>query len=195
LVRTAEEELVSLVADDPLNVFSRIEKAIERFDLDLVVRITGDNPLTDPFHLDKMIEEHIAFGADYTFNKDMPIGTKGEVFKASAIQKAHRYASDPNLSEYMTFFFKDSDFFSSHEYKSGFENVSDIRLTVDFQEDFLIVKNIAENIYPGNPGFTVSDILAYLEKNPSLLEMNKNMVSPFNNPIMEKCFIQQKPRA
>lgn len=182
---------VECVRADPDNVFSRLERAIDDFGLDVVVRITGDNPMTDPFYLDEMIKDHIAQGAEYTYNEDLPLGTKAEVMSAEAIKRAHRQASDPNLSEYMTFFFRGGGSFRSVKYEGGFdETLADkIRLTVDFPEDLQVVSEVVSHLHEKNPRFSVEDIYEYHAANPELFRLNQSLDNPFDKSIKTKCFL------
>lgn len=191
LAEAAKQEGIDCIAGDPLNVFNRLEQAIINHDLDIVVRVTGDNPLMDPCYIDSMVEHHIREESQYTFNNDLPIGTKAEIICAKALQDAHKKASDPNLSEYMTFFFKDSEYFKNSEFKSGLEKVANIRLTVDFEEDIKLVRLIADK-FPNSYSFNVDEMVEFLNNNPDLISINQNIDSPFDHSIKDKCFIKFK---
>ncbi|MCK5451449.1 MAG: hypothetical protein KAI70_06760, partial [Candidatus Omnitrophica bacterium] len=54
-------------------------------------------------------------------------------------------------------------------------NHPDWRWTLDTKEDFKFLKTVYEALYPGNKDFGTSDILDFLEKNPHVLEINREI--------------------
>jgi len=55
-------------------------------------------------------------------------------------------------------------------------NRSDIRLTLDYPEDYEVIKSVFEALYPLNPDFTADDIVSYLDENKKIKSLNKNCV-------------------
>jgi spore coat polysaccharide biosynthesis protein SpsF len=53
------------------------------------------------------------------------------------------------------------------------ENVSKYRLTLDYQEDYQVIKEIIESMYPKNPLFSMSEVISWLEKNPKIKKINE----------------------
>ena len=49
----------------------------------------------------------------------------------------------------------------------------DIRITIDTKEDFELVKNII--LHFDDLSFTAEDLIDFLDENPELLEINKNV--------------------
>ena len=52
----------------------------------------------------------------------------------------------------------------------------DLGLTLDEKSDFIFLKKIIEHFYKINPYFSCLDVINYLRKNKSLLEINKNVL-------------------
>jgi len=48
-----------------------------------------------------------------------------------------------------------------------------LRLTVDHREDFELVTTIYESLYSERRTFGFSDVMKFLENNPSVLEVNR----------------------
>ena len=78
------------------DVLKRFVMVAEKYKPDIIVRITGDEPLIDPFLVDKVIQEHIDSGADYTSTKEykkgeyirtVPMGLDSEVFSTQGLMK------------------------------------------------------------------------------------------------------------
>jgi spore coat polysaccharide biosynthesis protein SpsF len=55
------------------------------------------------------------------------------------------------------------------------EKYWDLRLTVDTEEDFQLIKAIYELLYPQNPAFSLNDVVDLLGKRKDLLELNRNI--------------------
>ena len=56
------------------------------------------------------------------------------------------------------------------------ENLSNIRLTLDYPEDHNLLSLIAENLYPTKKLFGLDDIIKFIKKNPSILDINLKYV-------------------
>ena len=62
--------------------------------------------------------------------------------------------------------FKNFDF--THE-----EDLSQIRLSVDYTEDFELIEKIFDCLYVKNQYFTMTEVLKLLEQNPGLIKINQ----------------------
>lgn len=130
-VLTLMDSRVRVVRGSELDVSERFLRAADQFNAETLVRVTGDNPLTDPEIMRSMIGEHYVTGADYTYCLNAPKGTKCEVIETEALRKLYESA-DKDGSEYMTFDLMTLE--NKHEYESGY-NRPDVRLTVDTKKD------------------------------------------------------------
>ena len=125
------------------DVMGRFIGAAEMYQLDVVVRVTGDNPLTDAEHIDKLIESHLQTGADFSKIEQLPLGVNCEVISLSCLKKAHDLALDPNLSEYMTSYLKQPKYFKINVMEvDPYLNHPHIRLTVDVKADIELMEEI-----------------------------------------------------
>ena len=61
-----------------------------------------------------------------------------------------------------------------NRYESNYNFNQDIRLTLDYDEDFELFSHIFENLYPKNNAFNLQNALDWLEKNPKVIDINKN---------------------
>lgn len=117
-----------------------------------VVRLTSDCPLIDPAVIDKVIQAAISNNLDYTsntLNPTYPDGIDVEVFKFSALEKAHTDAILTSEREHVTpYIWKNSDLKGGTLFKAfsleNEEDLSAIRLTVDTAEDFEVIKKLIE---------------------------------------------------
>ena len=59
-----------------LNVLKRIINCAKKFKFKFIVRVTGDNPLTDIDAILPMCIKHVKNKCDYTYNDSLPRGTR-----------------------------------------------------------------------------------------------------------------------
>jgi spore coat polysaccharide biosynthesis protein SpsF len=145
-----------------------------------VVRLTGDCPLVDPAIIDEIVSHHLISGSDYTSNSVQPTYPDGldvEVMTLSALEKAMREAHLPSHFEHVTpYIHQNPEIFKVTHHRRDGADLSDLRWTVDEPADFELVRRIFERLYPTNKAFSTNDVLAFLDANPELLELNKSFV-------------------
>lgn len=158
------------------NVLERFIGAIDRENLDVVVRVTGDDILLDPEHLDKTVDYSLKTNAQYSNNKKLPSGTECEVFLASTLKKIYTYAEDSSQTEYLTNYIFDNQF-NKNEYPVDEKYSKRYRLTLDTIEDYKVIKTILENIYSSSKPYTLDDLLSHIKQHPELLKINDKLPS------------------
>ncbi|HIA12222.1 MAG TPA: hypothetical protein EYN69_09145 [Flavobacteriales bacterium] len=179
LLDVAEQEGILKFAGSELDVMERFIEAAVANNLEYVVRVTGDNPLTDPANIDQLIEEHIEGDFDFSKSEYLPLGVNAEVISLTTLEKAHSMALDTNLTEYMTSYLKRPDIFKVHSLEnteSFYQGRGLIRLTVDFDEDLQVMKHIYGALYENNPNFTIGEVLEFIDDNPDIMKINDNML-------------------
>lgn len=94
--------------DDPLARFEGAASALSGDDL--VVRITGDNPLPDGAFIEALIREREVRGLDYlrvdALISGLPYGVSAEIFRVSLLREAARRAISPFDREHITPFIR-----------------------------------------------------------------------------------------
>ena len=162
-----------------LNVLSRFYEVSMKNNLTNIVRICADSPLIDNFTLDKMIKiffENKKY--DYlsnTINQTYPVGMNIEIFTLTALKKAYLNHTKDYESEHVTpYIFMNPELFNiGQEHLS--ENYSNIRVTVDFEEDFIVIKKILEIMYTKNKYFGLNDIIKLYKSNPEIFLINRHL--------------------
>lgn len=161
------------------DVLDRFYNAVLPEAPDYVVRITSDCPLIDYRVIDKVIEECIDTDCDYVSNTlfpTFPDGTDVEVFKYSALEKAHKEAILKSDREHVTPYIwrnssaKGGNIFTSKNFSNDID-MSSYRITVDTQEDFDVIKALIESLGTERPW---QDYIKYLDNNPAIRDLNSN---------------------
>jgi spore coat polysaccharide biosynthesis protein SpsF len=166
------------------DVLSRFATVAEKTGADWIVRLTGDCPLHDPEIIDAVIRYAVdhADHFDYVCNSlrpTYPDGLDVEVFTRGALSRAAREATTPLQREHVTpFIHRHHDgpgpFRVGHYL--GPADFSHLRWTVDEPEDYQVVKEILDALYPANPEFGWLDVLALVTRRPELIVGNSSIV-------------------
>lgn len=169
----AEKKGIPCIRGSAEDVILRFMKAVDAHNLDIIVRITGDDILIDPKHVDLALDYHLQQNNDYTACKALPSGTEGEVISVSALQRALELAEDSNYSEYMSFYFTNEHFFRTGSLAVEEFFQRNWRLTIDYPEDFEVVRSILEGIYSKEHPYTMEELIEFVEHSPELLDINR----------------------
>lgn len=160
----------------PLDVLDRFYKVSSLFGADIIVRITGDNPLTDVDYMDECVLTAVHEGADYVSAFGLPLGTACEVISYRALEDAYFNAKDHYQREHVTPYINENlDRFKVLYLKAeAFGSCDHIRLTVDYPEDLELLSKIFERMR-GKRKWGLMEIVRLLKEEPDLLLINKGL--------------------
>ncbi len=157
------------------DVLDRVYRAAVPYRPSAVARLTGDCPLADPEVIDQVCEFFLEGGFDYATNALQPTYPDGldiEICRFECLEQAWLEAILPSHREHvMPFIHKNPSRFRIGHFKST-PDLSHLRWTVDEPEDFDLVSNIYNEIYPAKPQFTMADILTVLKSHPEWMSAN-----------------------
>lgn len=132
------------------NVLERFYEASNKFPAKYYFRATGDNPVVDPLNPVRSIEYLKEKSLDYCCESGMPVGTVVEAFTAEALHKCFELASEPDDLEHVTLLMKRDSRFRSEFFEAPAECLApDLRMTVDYEEEFKKISGIIEELYNG----------------------------------------------
>lgn len=160
------------------NVLARYYGAAKKYGADIVIRITSDCPLIDPEIVDKVVTKHQDSGADYTSNiqnRTYPKGMDIEVFNFAALEKAFNEAVESADREHVTLYIRRNPNIFKQADVDNEKDISCFRWTVDEKVDLDFVKEIYKRLYKEGNVFSMNDILEVLEREPKLIEINKEI--------------------
>jgi spore coat polysaccharide biosynthesis protein SpsF (cytidylyltransferase family) len=173
---------------DLKNVLKRFIDAAESFEIDIILRITGDNPLTDPEMIDQLIELYKQNpGLDYINNihRDGAVHGAGcELVTLSALKQSYdRILSEPDPGQYLEhvtlFIRKNTGIFNTRKFYPDMSlSRKEISYSIDYPNDFILVEKIYESLYAANKPFKTKEVLKFLDDHPHLLELNKSLHGP-----------------
>ncbi len=177
IVEFAKNKGLLYFRGNSLDVLDRYYQCAKTFSIDVVVRATSDNPLNDPEIIDDLIKIFLDGDFDFATNeltRSFPQGIFVQIMSFATLEKTWTNGKLPSEREHVSpYVEKNKDEFKIYNMKHV-PDLSYIRLTIDRENDLLFVQKIINQIKK-NP-ILMNDILKALEKNPELLEINKNYV-------------------
>ncbi|WP_400191288.1 cytidylyltransferase domain-containing protein [Hymenobacter sp. B81] len=177
LAATAEARGAAVFRGSEQDVLGRFYHAATAFGLDVVVRLTADNPALDPHYLTQALAHHLRSGADYTLTTGLPLGTNLEVISYAALAAAHTQAQRPEEREHVTPYLRRHPNAFRLETLAFEPLLPDLRLTLDYASDYALL----HLLYTSLPaGFGLREVQLLLAQHPWLAAINgsNQQVSP-----------------
>lgn len=157
------------------DVLGRMLGAVNGHEVDVILRVTGDDILVDPDYVDRGLRHHLQSNAEYSDLKALPSGTEVEYFDARLLRQIHRLAKDPDGTEYLTFYVTHH----SDQYRIGQVPVDERhahpwRLTLDTPEDYEVIRTLLEAMRAKGKAldYRLDDIVDFFDAHPDVLAIN-----------------------
>lgn len=180
------------------DLIERIYNTALCFKADAIVRITADAPLVDPGIVDQLVRLYRQNFAqtDYVCNifpPTYPDGLDVEVISFETLERLNKEVNDPLYREWITTTVLEHP----EKYRilnvAAEENLSHLRLTLDYPEDLDLIKIIFKTLHRENEVFVFKDILSLLKKEPELIKLNEKWADKtIINNIRSQAFYQKK---
>lgn len=162
------------------DVLGRYYEAAIEYNADIIVRITSDCPLIDPFVIDEIIGYYLANNYNLVTNSGLdlsmrtyPRGLDVEVFSFQMLKNANDNAVKKYQREHVTpYIYENST--RIYYYKNKTDE-SRHRWTLDTEQDFKLIKAIYSNLYKGKHDFYLEEILNLFIEKPGLFDINKHI--------------------
>lgn len=180
LVDEANKLGIKSYRGDEHNVMKRVIDAAESANADIIVEITGDCPIIDPKIIRQSIEIFINGKYDYVSNgaqRSFPDGMDTQVFLLETLKKSYTMTNSLLDYEHVTLHIRNNpDIFSHFDMIAPVELFwPELGLTLDEEDDYILIKNIIEHFGDSNDLFSCSDAIEYLKKNPHIVDINKSV--------------------
>ncbi|NQW43609.1 MAG: LPS biosynthesis protein, partial [Bacteroidetes bacterium] len=163
------------------DVLDRYYQSVKHLQAKWIVRVTSDCPLIDPHLIDEVISFAIKNKLEYCSNTLQPMFPDGqdvEVFSFDSLEKAYFEATLDSEKEHVTpYILKNSTYrngkkFLSDNFLNTFGDYSKVRITLDEQNDFELLKKIIVQMGTNKTWKEYSD---YIIKNKSVFNLNKHI--------------------
>jgi spore coat polysaccharide biosynthesis protein SpsF len=170
---------VSLWRGPEQDVLKRYADAARHFDLDPVVRITADCPLMEPACIDAVLQAFNATpGCQYSDNAKprlFPHGYDVQVVSRATLDWLDENTTSARDREHVLVHIQDNseNFRTTHVTPDG-DAHPELRITLDYPEDLILIRGIYERLYPANPLFGLNDIIQLRSREPEMFHVNAN---------------------
>jgi len=159
----------------------RLFQTAVKFNADAIVRVTGDCPLVDPVVVDKVVKCYLNMEghADYVSNalrRTYPHGLDTEVISYKALEKVWQEVQDPFWRGWWTMYIVEHPSLFRLKNVENETDLSGLRWTVDYEEDFIFVSEVFRELYAPNRIFHMEDVIELLKRKPHLAEINSKYV-------------------
>lgn len=165
------------------DVLSRVVGTLRKFGVDLHAEFHGDSPLVDPLIVDSFIGFYLKSADRYDYvtsalKTTYPPGTEVSVYPAPILYDADRQtASDDPLREHVGCHihqhperYRLCNLEAPPEYRHP-----DLYLEVDALDDAGVVSAIFEHFHPNQPGFTLAQVIDFMNSRPDLALKNQEV--------------------
>lgn len=170
---------VPVFRGDEDDVLGRHLACARRFRAEHVVRVTGDNPLTDLETLERLVALHRERSADYTYvpGDALLMGILPEVVATRALEWSWTKGEARHRSELVTLYIKENPAvfrIATAELPEGLYRPS-YRLTVDEPDDVRLMQEIFARLHRPGHLVTTREAIALLDREPALAAINAHL--------------------
>ena len=146
----------------------------------VVVEITGDCPIIDPLIVEQTVQMFLYNCCDYVSNghiRSYPDGMGSQVFRLETLKRSAEMTSEPLDHEHVTLHIRNHPELFSHVYLIAPPNCywPELRLTLDEQRDYKLLKKIIEHFGEANPYFSCREVIELLKFKPDWIAYNKDV--------------------
>ncbi len=159
--------------------------AAEKFDVEFFVTADGDDLFCEPELVDLAFKQYMGKSPDFISGDDVrgvdvPCGAFTNAIKTKALKKVCEI-KDTSDTEMIWSYFKDTGLFDWQKLEGvpAFYKRPEIRMTLDYPEDFEFFKNVIENLSKEKKEFNLKDIIEYLDKHPAVVKINQFLQNKF----------------
>jgi len=172
------------------DVLTRYYECAKKYKLSIIVRLTSDCPLIDPYVIDEVIKTYLSNNYDFIANtvptetSKWPDGSDVEIFSFKSLENAYFNCKDIFFREHVTFYFwkLKKKLFKTFQLDND-EDLSKYRYTIDYEEDLMLIKEIVSRLKKRKLFGRVKEITDIIKKDDNLLEINRkyNLISVDKN--------------
>lgn len=181
LYELCREHNIEVFRGHSTDLLDRHYKTGIKYRADVIVKIPSDCPLIDPGIISRVLkfyqdnEDYF----DYVSNlhpATYPDGNDVEIIPMNILKFVWENASKTFEREHTTpYIWERPEWFKigNVEWESNLDYSMTHRWTIDYEEDYLFIKSVYDELYPLKNLFTLDDILLLLKRKPELGRINE----------------------
>jgi len=179
LIKEKYGDEIKLFRGSENDVLDRYYRCAQKFKVDIICRLTPDDPFVEPDIIDMAINKITSDDYDFVTNHFPEVtfieGLDMEVYTFKALEKCWKKSKLKSEREHVFLYIKNNaEKFKIYNFKQE-KNESHIRLTIDYNKDYILTSKIYQ--YWNNDKIIprYKDIIEILDKHPELLNINKGI--------------------
>jgi spore coat polysaccharide biosynthesis protein SpsF (cytidylyltransferase family) len=189
LVDVVEGAGYSVYRGETDDIIARLGGAIDAYGFDAVIQADGDDPLSATEYMDatmaRLLEDP---SLDIVTVTGLPLGCATKAFTRTAMQKVlSTYVTERNDTGFIYFFTK-TGVCRHEEIPVADPSHSHVkaRLTLDYEDDLKLFRAIFEALERPDGPFGLAEVVAFLNANPVLVEINRHVEAEYALRTTEK---------
>ena len=165
---------------DENDVLTRYILTARAFKIKNIIRVTADCPFIDPKIIESLVERFVSERPDYLtmgLKRTFPHGVDAEIFTLDALERSSRLSSQMKEREHVVIPMRNNpqEFKIINVEAEGELRRPDIRITVDYLEDFELISRIYESLHHNRDYISTLEIVKFLDQNPEIKFINKHL--------------------
>jgi len=173
LIDIAKQNNIAYFLGDENDVLQRLYDAATCYNLDYFLGITADNPLFSIHYSNVIVDSITKQGHDFIKVEGLPLGAATYGMKYDAIKTVCSIKTVVN-TEIWGYLINRPELFDIVTLKAeGRERDPDLRLTLDYKEDYRVLSHLYSNI-PFETTLDLADAIEYLHHHPEIKAINQH---------------------
>ena len=175
LVDAAKRKGIAWFQGSTEDILARLHGAAQRFQVDFVLNVEGDDVFCDPIYVDRTLAHYRRTEADFIRWTGLPLGASPLGISAKALGKVCSLKETTNTETGWGSYFTESGMFKVEtiEETDPFFHHPEIRMTMDYPEDYTFIKEVYARL--NRTDFTLRDVLQVLKDNPEIVQINRHL--------------------
>ena len=171
---------ISHILGDPQDVLMRLIQCGRAGKATDVFRVTTECPWFAYDMLEDLWRRHVDEGNDITVCDRLPEGLAFEIYTLESLERSHARGSARDRSEFCSNYPRThrSEFKIAVAFPPKEQQRLDLRVTIDYPEDLIACRAIAQACADAMPLVPVARIVGFLDSRPDLLKLLKPYVYP-----------------
>lgn len=163
------------------DVLGRVLGAARETNAQVIVELTGDCPLIDHRHIDRVIELFNSGSYDLAANtveRSFPDGFDVQVFPLSLLEEVDQLTQDPIDRVHVSYYIHRNPgrFRLANLTAEGEMYWPDLGVTLDEKADYELIRQVFELLLPVDEDFSAEQVVGLLRERPELLSVNRHVM-------------------
>lgn len=172
----AQRNGIKIYHGDTKNIIKRQYDCAVDNNIEIIVNVDGDDIFCNPEYIKKILQ---IFDKNSNYDviktEDLPFGTNSMAYKRTVLEKVLNNFDNKIIETGWGQLICNNSMFNIEIVKANAEEKLEARLTLDYEDDFEMFKNIIENLFFNKDYIYQQEIISYLKNNPEVRKINYHL--------------------